>query len=123
MWSRRPTTASATRSRWASCRTSRRRGDGFGELWRRAAVGVGCGAMTTVTTPPVAAAAASNVQTGPFASPAGPPAQPVRALGQRVASVDAYRGMVMLLMMGEVLRFGRVAEAKPDSGFWAFLTH
>src|SRR4051794_12180442 len=79
------------------------------------------GAMTTVTTPPLAAAAASNVQKGPFASPAGPAAEPVRALGQRVASMDAYRGMVMLLMMGEVLRFGDVAEARPDSGFWAFL--
>ena len=79
--------------------------------------------MTTVTTPPVAAAAASNVQKGPFASPAGLPPEPVRALGQRIASVDAYRGLVMLLMMGEVLRFERVARARPDSGFWAFLAY
>jgi predicted acyltransferase len=79
--------------------------------------------MTTVTTSPVAAAAASNVQEGPFASPAGPPPLPAKALGQRVASVDAYRGLVMLLMMGEVLRLGRVADAKPDSGFWRFLAH
>jgi predicted acyltransferase len=42
-------------------------------------------------------------------------------LPQRVSSVDAYRGFVMFLMMAEVLRFGRVAEAFPDSAFWAFL--
>jgi len=40
---------------------------------------------------------------------------------QRVSSVDAYRGFVMLLMMAEVLEFGHVAEAIPDSSFWAFL--
>lgn len=42
---------------------------------------------------------------------------------QRVSSVDAYRGFVMLLMMGEVLRFGHVAEALPNSAFWAFLDY
>ena len=40
---------------------------------------------------------------------------------QRVSSVDAYRGFVMLLMMAEVLRFSKVAEAFPDSNFWAFV--
>lgn len=40
---------------------------------------------------------------------------------QRVSSVDAYRGFVMFLMMAEVLRFGQVAEAFPQSAFWAFL--
>ncbi|MGV3602517.1 MAG: acyltransferase family protein [Dyadobacter fermentans] len=40
---------------------------------------------------------------------------------QRVSSVDAYRGFVMFLMMAEVLRLSRVAEAFPDSAFWAFL--
>ena len=40
---------------------------------------------------------------------------------QRVSSVDAYRGFVMLLMMGEILQFGHVAEAFPDSRFWAFM--
>lgn len=42
---------------------------------------------------------------------------------QRVSSVDAYRGLVMLLMMAEVLEFGHVAEALPTSSFWAFLHH
>jgi predicted acyltransferase len=40
----------------------------------------------------------------------------------RITSVDAYRGFVMLLMMGEVLSFGKVSQAFPDSGFWQFLT-
>lgn len=44
------------------------------------------------------------------------PAQP-----QRVASVDAYRGFVMFLMMAEVLRLGRVSKALPDSSFWEFV--
>jgi predicted acyltransferase len=43
------------------------------------------------------------------------------AITQRVSSVDAYRGFVMLLMMGEVLSFNKVSEAIPDSAFWAFL--
>lgn len=48
---------------------------------------------------------------------------PLPVIPQRVSSVDAYRGFVMLLMMGEVLRFGQVAEAIPESSFWAFLDH
>lgn len=38
-------------------------------------------------------------------------------------SMDAYRGFVMLLMMAEVLQFGKVSEALPDSSFWRFLAH
>ena len=30
-------------------------------------------------------------------------------LAGRIASMDAYRGLVMLLMMGEVLEFSRVS--------------
>jgi predicted acyltransferase len=41
----------------------------------------------------------------------------------RLASLDAYRGLVMLLMMGEVLRFCEVAVARTGSAFWAFLCH
>lgn len=41
----------------------------------------------------------------------------------RMASIDAYRGFVMLLMMGEVLSFGKVSKALPDSGFWRFLAY
>ncbi len=41
----------------------------------------------------------------------------------RVGSIDAYRGFVMLLMMAEVLHLSRVAAAYPESGFWAFLAY
>jgi predicted acyltransferase len=41
----------------------------------------------------------------------------------RLASVDAYRGCVMLLMMAEVLRLSRVAQALPESRVWQFLAH
>ena len=41
----------------------------------------------------------------------------------RLASIDAYRGLVMLLMMAEVLSFCAVSQALPDSGFWKFLCH
>ncbi|AFK04035.1 Protein of unknown function DUF2261, transmembrane [Emticicia oligotrophica DSM 17448] len=39
----------------------------------------------------------------------------------RLTSADIYRGFVMLLMMAEVLHFGKVSEALPESSFWAFL--
>ena len=42
--------------------------------------------------------------------------------GRNVA-VDAYRGLVMLLMMAEVLEFSRVAEAYPSSLFWKLLAY
>jgi predicted acyltransferase len=41
----------------------------------------------------------------------------------RLASLDAYRGFVMFLMMAEVLKFASVSKALPDSEFWAFLAH
>jgi predicted acyltransferase len=77
--------------------------------------------MTSALASPPASGTAANVQTGPFASPAGSAAGVVRALGNRLASIDAYRGLVMLLMMGEVLRFGEVADRLPGNRFWAFL--
>jgi predicted acyltransferase len=40
---------------------------------------------------------------------------------QRVGSIDAYRGLVMLLMMAEVLHFREVAENIPGSPIWKFL--
>ncbi len=39
----------------------------------------------------------------------------------RNIAVDAYRGLVMLLMMGEVLRFAEVSRAFPASTFWRIL--
>ena len=40
---------------------------------------------------------------------------------QRNIAVDAYRGFVMLLMMGEVLRFAQAAAADPGNVFWRIL--
>ncbi|MGC1299150.1 MAG: DUF5009 domain-containing protein, partial [Alloacidobacterium sp.] len=39
----------------------------------------------------------------------------------RNVAVDAYRGLVMLLMMGEILNFAAVARSYPDSLFWRVL--
>ena len=48
-----------------------------------------------------------------------PPDSPV--VPGRLTSMDAYRGLVMFLMMAEVLRLSRVARAVPESAFWKFL--
>jgi heparan-alpha-glucosaminide N-acetyltransferase len=39
----------------------------------------------------------------------------------RLASLDAYRGLVMFLMMAEVLSLSHVSRALPESGWWRFL--
>jgi len=39
----------------------------------------------------------------------------------RNTAVDAYRGFVMLLMMGEVLNLEQVSRAFPGNSFWALL--
>ncbi len=41
----------------------------------------------------------------------------------RNVAVDAYRGLVMLLMMGEVLNFALVYRAYPHSLFWRVLAY
>ncbi len=43
------------------------------------------------------------------------------AASARLGSIDAYRGFVMLLMMAEVLRLSRVAQALSESGLWRSL--
>ena len=40
----------------------------------------------------------------------------------RLQSADVFRGIVMLLMMGEVLQFSAVSEAIPNSYFWKFIS-
>jgi heparan-alpha-glucosaminide N-acetyltransferase len=47
----------------------------------------------------------------------------IGAAPARLASIDAYRGFVMFLMMAEVLELSEVAAAKPGSVFWHFLAH
>lgn len=49
--------------------------------------------------------------------------QSAMPVSSRLASLDAYRGLVILLMMGEALNLRRVAENLPDSAFWKFLGH
>ena len=49
--------------------------------------------------------------------------QGTTAVPARLTSLDAYRGLVMLLMMGEALSLWQVAQARPDSAFWKFLAH
>jgi predicted acyltransferase len=49
------------------------------------------------------------------------PATP-KSLSPRLASMDAYRGFVMFLMMAEVLRVSRVARSFPDSTIWRWLS-
>ncbi len=53
---------------------------------------------------------------------------PAKLPYQRLASIDAYRGLVMFLMLAEVLRFRKVAEAFAGSedfwgNFWRFLAY
>jgi predicted acyltransferase len=54
-------------------------------------------------------------QTPPPLSKPKPPA--------RLVSLDAYRGLVMFLMMAELLKFGLVSKALPDNPVWGFLAH
>ncbi len=44
-----------------------------------------------------------------------------RTTTDRNVAVDAYRGFVMVLMMAEVLNFGRVSHAFPGNLFWRVL--
>jgi heparan-alpha-glucosaminide N-acetyltransferase len=68
----------------------------------------------TVTAPPVTAQPA-EVNHPPAARQVEAPAPP------RNVAVDAYRGFVMLLMMGEVMNFFKVWQAFPHSLFWRVL--
>jgi predicted acyltransferase len=48
---------------------------------------------------------------------------PATETRQRIQSVDAYRGLVMFLMMAEVLNLRQVAERLDGDWFWEFLAH
>jgi predicted acyltransferase len=66
--------------------------------------------------------AVADIETTP--QRAAPSDVPATASGAgRLTSVDAYRGLVMFLMLAEVLRLSRIAEALPGSGFWSFLAY
>ncbi len=55
--------------------------------------------------------------------PAVAEAAPVVGKAPRNVAVDAYRGLVMLLMMAEVLELSRVSTAYPTSLFWKILAY
>jgi heparan-alpha-glucosaminide N-acetyltransferase len=49
--------------------------------------------------------------------------EPAKGLGNRVGSIDAFRGFVMLLMLSEALDIPDVANALSGNGLWVFLGH
>jgi predicted acyltransferase len=53
----------------------------------------------------------------------GAPGKTTEKPAARNIAVDAYRGLVMLLMMGEVMRFAEVYRAYPTSLFWRMLAY
>lgn len=61
----------------------------------------------------------STVQ--PIAAPVPEVTTPAPTAVKRNVAVDAYRGLVMLLMMAEVLRLAQVAHAFPGNWFWHIL--
>lgn len=46
---------------------------------------------------------------------------PLATPRERIASIDAFRGLVMFLMMAEVLHLAQVARSFPESGLWHLL--
>jgi predicted acyltransferase len=55
-------------------------------------------------------------------SVAAPPAPPSgAATPTRITSIDAFRGLVMFLMLAEAMRLWTVSRAFPDSRFWAIV--
>jgi heparan-alpha-glucosaminide N-acetyltransferase len=63
--------------------------------------------MTTVTSAPVAELPAQQIAAS--------------ATTPRITSVDAFRGLVMFLMLAEALRLPSLRRAFPDSTFWSFV--
>jgi heparan-alpha-glucosaminide N-acetyltransferase len=54
-------------------------------------------------------------------SAAGAMREPIGAPAARNGAIDAYRGLVMLLMMAEVLQLAHVARSYPGNWFWSIL--
>ena len=59
----------------------------------------------------------------PFDSGTSEPVISTISLEPRLASIDAYRGLVMFLMMAEVLNLCRVARNLPGQRIWELLCH
>lgn len=56
-------------------------------------------------------------------TPARPPAAASLPVIRRVPSIDAFRGLVMFLMLAEAMRLWTLHDAYPSSGFWAFVAY
>src|SRR4051812_13988741 len=69
--------------------------------------------MNSVIADPAQPLLAANSERAPSATTVAAP--------KRNVAVDAYRGLVMLLMMGEVMHWAAVAQAYPHSLFWRIL--
>jgi len=63
-----------------------------------------------------------NSPAPPAETPKAAPA-PGGGVRDRVASVDAYRGLIMLLAMAKVLEFSRLHEELPKNRLWGFLAY
>src|SRR5262245_40251969 len=70
-----------------------------------------------VSTMPSPARGAASVLVAP------PPPQPAAATDTRtrIASIDAFRGFVMFLMLAEVMRLFTLQRAYPASRFWSIV--
>ncbi len=69
--------------------------------------------MSDVVAPlPIPVTEQDQFKPAPFSQP---------ATSGRYAAIDAYRGLVMLLMMAEVLRFAEVARSYPGNWIWSVL--
>jgi predicted acyltransferase len=55
------------------------------------------------------------------APPSTQPSAAAPAAATRITSIDAFRGLVMFLMLAEVMRLWTVRRAFPDSAFWSFV--
>ena len=62
--------------------------------------------------------AAASLSPAPGSRPSA-----VAAVSARIASLDAFRGFVMFLMLAEAMRLWTLSEAFPASRFWAFVAY
>ncbi len=75
----------------------------------------------TIATPPLASMAPTSQLSESTHVESARGRMPATGLPPRNVAVDAYRGLVMLLMMGEVLRLAEVARSFPHNLFWHIL--
>jgi predicted acyltransferase len=65
----------------------------------------------------------STTLAAPSVEAAAPPAPPPATVSgpTRITSIDAFRGLVMFLMLAEAMRLWTVRRAFPDSALWSFV--